>query len=115
MEEQLFAYSLCQVEQGWTWSLWDEDGGVVAAGAAPDQPSAQRCLSDAIQQMRATALADRRLADRKPADRKDGRDGQSLDPCGRLAASGRLARRRKHIDPPAARIAPARALQHQGL
>jgi hypothetical protein len=60
MQEQLFAYTLSQVEQGWTWSLWDEDGGVVAAGAAPDQPSAQRGLFEALQRTRAPAGPDHR-------------------------------------------------------
>jgi hypothetical protein len=28
-----FAYSLCQVEEGWRWSVYDEDGVTVARGA----------------------------------------------------------------------------------
>ena len=64
MQEQLFAYSLSQVEQGWTWSLWDEDGCVVAAGDAPDQVSAERRLSEAIQHKTCAAGA----TDRPPAE-----------------------------------------------
>jgi hypothetical protein len=52
MPEQLFAYTLSQVDEGWSWSLWDEDGAVVAAGVAPDQPSAERGLSAALAQTR---------------------------------------------------------------
>ncbi|CAN7337963.1 hypothetical protein LJR219_001870 [Phenylobacterium sp. LjRoot219] len=49
MEESLFAYSMCQAEQGWTWRLWDETGDVVAAGEAPDQSSARTRLREAFE------------------------------------------------------------------
>lgn len=49
MEESLFAYSMCQAEQGWIWRLWDEAGDVVAAGDAPDQSTARTCLLAAFQ------------------------------------------------------------------
>jgi hypothetical protein len=49
MEESLFAYSLCQFEQGWIWRLWDETGDVVAAGEAPDQISAHHRLLEAFE------------------------------------------------------------------
>jgi hypothetical protein len=39
-EERSFAYSLSQVEDGWRWSVYDEDGVVVADGS-------HRCRDDA--------------------------------------------------------------------
>ena len=55
MEESLFAYSLCQSEQGWIWRLWDESGDVVAAGAAPDQISAHQRLQEAFEKTQRAA------------------------------------------------------------
>ncbi|HKR89707.1 MAG TPA: hypothetical protein VJS38_16165 [Phenylobacterium sp.] len=53
--EQRFAYTLSQVEEGWTWSLWDEDGLVVAAGAAADQRGAELGLFEALRTTHAAA------------------------------------------------------------
>ena len=53
--EQRFAYTLSQVEEGWTWSLWDEDGGVVATGAAADQRGAEQGLFEALRKTHAAA------------------------------------------------------------
>lgn len=104
MDERLFAYSLSQVDQGWTWSLWDEDGGVVATGAAPDQSSAQRRLVEAIRQ---TAPPE--------AERKDEvRETPSAPPGRRPALSARPGRRRKHPAPPPSQLAPARPHHRQG-
>lgn len=38
--EPSLAYSLCQVEGGWRWSVYDEDGVTVAGGA---DASRDRC------------------------------------------------------------------------
>jgi hypothetical protein len=34
-KESPFAYSLSQEEEGWRWSVYDQDGVTVAAGADP--------------------------------------------------------------------------------
>lgn len=57
MEESLFAYSMCQAEQGWTWRLWDEAGDVVAAGEAPDQPSARTRLLKAFRDVESRSFS----------------------------------------------------------
>ena len=59
MEDSLFAYSMSQSEQGWSWRLWDETGDVVAAGDAPDQTSAYRRLLEAYERTREAAAAKR--------------------------------------------------------
>ena len=56
MQEQTsLAYSLSQIETGWRWSVYDEDGVVVAGGADPSRDVAQaaveRTLSAAPQVM----------------------------------------------------------------
>ena len=38
-----FAYSLCQVEEGWRWSVYDEDGVTVARGADASRDGAHAC------------------------------------------------------------------------
>ncbi len=40
-ETTTFAYSLSQVEDGWRWRVFDEDGEVVADGAKPTKADAQ--------------------------------------------------------------------------
>lgn len=92
--EQLFAYTLSQVEEGWTWSLWDEDGGVVAAGAASDQRSAELSLFEALRKTHGPLPKDLAPAPQAPA---------------------RTAPRRKHLQPLPARLASADARQHQRL
>lgn len=57
MEDSLFAYTLCQTADGWSWRLWDEVGAVVAAGEAPDQDSAQRGLKLAFEKTQADTCA----------------------------------------------------------
>jgi hypothetical protein len=59
MQEQTsLAYSLSQVETGWRWSVYDEEGVIVARGADASRDAAQaaveRTLSAAPQ---ATGLA----------------------------------------------------------
>ena len=43
-EMRSFAYSLSQVEDGWRWSVIDEDGRVVADGAHPTRDDAQAAV-----------------------------------------------------------------------
>lgn len=45
MQEQTsLAYSLSQIETGWRWSVYDEDGVVVAGGADPSRDAAQAAV-----------------------------------------------------------------------
>jgi hypothetical protein len=52
-EQSSLAYSLSQIETGWRWSVYDEDGVVVAGGADPSRDVAQaaveRTLSGGLQ------------------------------------------------------------------
>lgn len=43
-ESPAFAYSLCQVEEGWRWSVYDEDGVTVARGADISRDRAQAAV-----------------------------------------------------------------------
>ena len=43
-ELSALAYSLSQDEQGWRWSVYDEDGVVVARGADPSRDVAQAAV-----------------------------------------------------------------------
>lgn len=43
-ESSALAYSLSQDEQGWRWSVYDEDGVTVADGAHPSQTAAQAAI-----------------------------------------------------------------------
>lgn len=54
--EPLFAYSLSQVENGWRWCVYDQDGITVAGGADASRDRAQaavdlllRTAADALQ------------------------------------------------------------------
>lgn len=42
------AYSLSQAEEGWRWSVYDEDGVTVANGAGADRESAQAAVESAL-------------------------------------------------------------------
>jgi hypothetical protein len=42
--EPSFAYSLCQVEEGWRWSVYDEDGVTVAGGSDASRDRAQAAV-----------------------------------------------------------------------
>lgn len=44
MQESSFAYSLSQVENGWRWSVYDEDGVTVAGGADASRDVAQAAV-----------------------------------------------------------------------
>ena len=39
-----FAYSLSQVEEGWRWSVYDQDGVTIAGGADPSRHAAQAAV-----------------------------------------------------------------------
>jgi hypothetical protein len=42
--DSLFAYSLSQSEEGWRWSVYDEDGVTVADGAHPSRDAAEAAV-----------------------------------------------------------------------
>jgi hypothetical protein len=44
-EPRSFAYSLSQREDGWSWSVYDEDGVTVARGAHPDRGAAEQAVA----------------------------------------------------------------------
>ena len=48
MQEQTLAYSLSQIETGWRWSVYDEDGVMVAGGAHPSRDGAQAAVERAL-------------------------------------------------------------------
>lgn len=39
-----FAYSLCQEDDGWRWSVYDQDGVTIAGGADPSRAAAQAAV-----------------------------------------------------------------------
>jgi len=43
-EKSSLAYSLSQVETGWRWSVYDEDGVTVAGGADPSRAAAEAAV-----------------------------------------------------------------------
>lgn len=43
-EFSALAYSLSQDEEGWRWSVYDEEGVTVADGANPSQTAAQAAI-----------------------------------------------------------------------
>lgn len=43
-EQRSFAYSLSQGEQGWSWSVYDEEGVTVARGADASRAAAQAAV-----------------------------------------------------------------------
>ena len=43
-EPSSLAYSLSQIETGWRWSVYDENGVVVADGADPSRDVAQAAV-----------------------------------------------------------------------
>jgi hypothetical protein len=47
-----FAYSLCQVEEGWRWSVYDEDGETVACGADSSRDRAQAAVKRTLRRRR---------------------------------------------------------------
>ena len=47
-ENTPFAYSLSQVEEGWRWSVYDEDGVTVADGAHVSRDAAERAVASTM-------------------------------------------------------------------
>jgi hypothetical protein len=43
-----FAYSLSQVEEGWRWSVYDEDGVTVADGAHVSRDAAEAAVASTL-------------------------------------------------------------------
>jgi hypothetical protein len=56
-EERSFAYSLSQVEDGWRWSVFDEDGEVVADGAHRSRDAAQAAVESTLRSPPSPAAA----------------------------------------------------------
>jgi hypothetical protein len=48
MAYQALAYSLSQVEEGWRWSVYDEDGVTVADGAHSSRDAAQAAVESTL-------------------------------------------------------------------
>ena len=48
-EPRSFAYSLSQIEDGWRWSVYDENGETVARGSDPSRASAQAQVETLLQ------------------------------------------------------------------
>jgi hypothetical protein len=44
-QEPLLAYSLSQVDDGWRWSVYDQDGATVADGADVDREAAEAAVA----------------------------------------------------------------------
>ncbi|MGA0606738.1 hypothetical protein ACO2Q0_12135 [Phenylobacterium sp. VNQ135] len=49
-EPRSFAYSLSQIETGWRWSVYDEDGETVARGADSSRAAAQAAVERMLKQ-----------------------------------------------------------------
>jgi hypothetical protein len=47
-EHRSFAYSLSQMEEGWRWSVYDEDGVTVAGGADSSRAAAQAAVDHTL-------------------------------------------------------------------
>ena len=47
-EPRSFAYSLSRCEEGWNWSVYDEDGVTVARGAHENRSQAQAAVERAL-------------------------------------------------------------------
>jgi hypothetical protein len=58
-EPRSFAYSLSQREDGWAWSVYDEDGATVARGADASRAAAQAAVD---RMLRASPLASEEAA-----------------------------------------------------
>jgi hypothetical protein len=56
-ESRSFAYSLSQREDGWSWSVYDEDGETVARGADPSRSAAQAAVDRMLSAAPATGTA----------------------------------------------------------
>jgi hypothetical protein len=47
-QESPFAYSLSQVEEGWRWSVYDEDGVTIADGAHVSRDAAEAAVESTL-------------------------------------------------------------------
>ena len=47
-EPRSFAYSLSQLEDGWGWSVFDENGETVARGSHPSRATAQAAVESLL-------------------------------------------------------------------
>lgn len=47
-QDSPFAYSLSQVEEGWRWSVYDEDGVTVANGAHVSRHAAEAAVASTL-------------------------------------------------------------------
>lgn len=56
-----FAYSLSQVEEGWQWSVYDQDGVTVARGEDPSRDRAQAAVDKMLRGARSFEEAYPRL------------------------------------------------------
>ena len=48
MSERALAYSLSQVEEGWRWSVYDEQGVTVADGAHASRDAAEAAVASTL-------------------------------------------------------------------
>jgi len=48
LDAPLFAYSLSQMEDGWRWRVYDQDGVTVADGADPSRAAAEAAVASLI-------------------------------------------------------------------
>jgi len=62
MQEPAFAYSLSQVENGWRWSVYDEDGVTVARGADLSRDMAQAAVERLLRESRTFAASKGKVA-----------------------------------------------------
>ena len=51
-EQSSLAYSLSQIETGWRWSVYDEEGVMVAGGADPSRDAAQAAVERTLSRER---------------------------------------------------------------
>lgn len=56
-EPRSFAYSLSQIEDGWRWSVYDEDGMTVARGADASRDAAQAAVEKLLKRTSADSAA----------------------------------------------------------
>ncbi len=48
MSVSSLAYSLSQIDEGWRWSVYDQDGVTVADGANADRDAAEAAVDDTL-------------------------------------------------------------------
>lgn len=62
-EAPSFAYSLSQVENGWRWRVYDEDGETVAGGADASRAAAQAAVELTLRRAPQSLIGPRRAFD----------------------------------------------------